>query len=240
MTTNAEPLVPATPLLFVYAYHNLPGISDGEWLAYYNPRSLKRLRGDLRGYVQHQLNLFSKCFDFEDAFSQAEYVEIESIGEDEVVVFRSALRLQVRDVPLDELHPRDQLNGLRAVVLLRIDEGNLDGIRSGLDLFDNIMESGIPTDDARNPRSYIWLKAASEFAPWFIDSLLESIASLKQQWGVDSYRRFVGERFEPLKPLLDKLDPIVHREGWPRNDLALGEFLLIVDYFRQVVEDWSS
>jgi hypothetical protein len=66
------------------------------------------------------------------------------------------------------------------------------------------------------------------------------VGSLTQQWGVDSYRQFVGENFKHLKPLLDTLHRIVHREGWPRNDLALGRVLLVVDYFKQVVEDWGS
>jgi hypothetical protein len=57
---------------------------------------------------------------------------------------------------------------------------------------------------------------------------------------IDSYRRFLGERFAPLKPLLDTLQPIVHRDGWPRNNLGLGRVLLVVDYFKQVVGEWNS
>jgi hypothetical protein len=51
-------------------------------------------------------------------------------------------------------------------------------------------------------------------------------------------REVRGATFEPLTPLLDKLRTMVRREGWPRNDLALGRLLLIVDYFKQVVEEY--
>jgi hypothetical protein len=65
------------------------------------------------------------------------------------------------------------------------------------------------------------------------------VGSLKQQSGGDSYRLFVGEKFERLKPLFDMLHRIVHREGWPGNDLALGRVLLIVDYLKEIVRNWS-
>jgi hypothetical protein len=36
---------------------------------------------------------------------------------------------------------------------------------------------------------------------------------------------------------LSLLRPLVHDEEWPRNDLALGRLLLIVDCFKRVVEE---
>jgi hypothetical protein len=75
----------------------------------------------------------------------------------------------------------------------------------------------------------------------FIDSILESIQSLQQTWRYDPYGEFIGEKFEPLKPLVDMLKPIVHSDVWPYNDLSLGRLVLIVDYLKKVVEeDWRS
>jgi hypothetical protein len=132
-------------------------------------RSFDRVRRELKQYVQHQLDLFSWNSEYADYFSTAEYADVEeSISEDEAAVFQSTLAPEDRGVPLDELHPREQLNGLRAVILRRIGSGNLEDIRAALYLFDGVMESGIPADDTRNPRSYIRIETASEFVPWFV------------------------------------------------------------------------
>src|SRR5579864_3321983 len=53
-----------TDLIFVRAYHNLPGISQGEWIDYYGPASIGRLRQDVKSYVQHQLQLFTMSADY--------------------------------------------------------------------------------------------------------------------------------------------------------------------------------
>jgi hypothetical protein len=231
----------ATDLVFVRAYHNLPGISQGEWVNYYNPASIDRLRQDLKSYIQHQLKLFTISADYGEYFSVAEYDSLwDSLAEHEVSVFRLALQPEDRNTLVEELHPLDGLNGFRAVMLHRINEGDLDDIRSALSLFDDMIECAVEAVDERNPRSYISLETAAQFAASFIDGLLECIECLKQPFRLDSYQQFVGETFAPLKPLLDGLRPAVHREGWPRDDLSLGRLLLIVDYFKQSIEErWN-
>src|ERR1022692_3101387 len=72
MATNAEhPPSIATELIFVNAYHNLPDISEAEWIDYYAPPEFNGLRDDLKTHIEWQLDLFSD----EDYFSAAEYVE---------------------------------------------------------------------------------------------------------------------------------------------------------------------
>jgi hypothetical protein len=90
---------------------------------------------------------------------------------------------------------------------------------------------------AGTPAPTSGLKPPAEFGPRFIDGLLGSVESLKLTWRHDSYERFIGKKFAPLKPLLDLLHTLVHNEAWPRNDLALGELLLIVYYFKRLVEE---
>jgi hypothetical protein len=242
MTQTAAPTTKATPLLFVYAYHNLPGISDGEWIEYFGPKDGARLLWDIRSYLQDQLDLFRMSADYGEYFSVAGYdVALEALGEDQLEIFRSALAPEERSRPLADLHSADIFDGLRAVMIHNLDAGAFDDVRAALRLFNEIISSAVEGTDERNPGSYIQIQTAGEFAPWFIDRLLESVGSLTQEWGVDPYRRFVGERIEHLKPLLDMLQKRVRREGWPRNDFALGGVLLVVDYYRQVVvESWSG
>lgn len=117
-------------------------------------------------------------------------------------------------------------------------EGGLDDIRSALELFGYIMECAIEAVDDRNPRSYIALSTAEEFGPWFMDGLLEAVdEGARRTLRYTAYQSFLGETLQPLKPLLDNLALMVHREGWPRDDFALGRFLLVVDYFKGIVEE---
>ena len=69
----------------------------------------------------------------------------------------------------------------------------------------------------------------------FVDRLVESVKHQKEIRTRGSYEEFIGQKFAPLKPVLNMLHVLVHSEGWPRNDLALGELLLVVSYFKQVV-----
>jgi len=240
-TTTEKPSSTANDVIFVYAYHNLPGISDGEWVEYYKPERFQRLREDLKSHIEHQLDLFPESYDYEGYFLAAEYGNPEdSITDDELPVFRSALAPEDQQTPLRDLHPTDVLQGFRAVMLKRI-SGDLADARTAVELFNWVMECAIEAVDSRNPRSYIRVETAKEFGPWFIDSILESIESLQQTWRHDPYEKFIGEKFEPLKPLLDMLKPIVHSGAWPYNDLSLGRLVLIVDYFKKVVEEgWRS
>lgn len=116
----------------------------------------------------------------------------------------------------------------------------MDDICSAVEVFNYIIECAIGSVDSRDPRSHIRVGAAREFSLWFIDRLLGSIQILQETWRLDARERFLGERFEHLKPILDMLRSKVQSESWPRADLAQGQFLLIVDYFKMVVDDWQN
>ena len=131
----------------------------------------------------------------------------------------------------------DVLGGFRAVILERIAVGNLDAIRDAICLFNDIFECSLDPTDNQNSRSNLSLRNASEFVPWLIDSLVESVERLKQTSRLDPYEKRIGEKFEPLKPLLETLHRTVHQDGWPRNNLILVKALLIVDRFIEVVEE---
>jgi hypothetical protein len=120
-------------------------------------------------------------------------------------------------------------------------KGDLEEIRTALRLFDEVIGGAVEGVDDRNPHSSITLEYAAEFAPPFIDGLLESVENLKQTWRSDPYRKFIGEQFEPLKPLLKRLQRAISQPEWPRDDLSLGEVLLIVDHFKDVIEEgWQT
>jgi hypothetical protein len=94
--------------------------------------------------------------------------------------------------------------------------------------------------DSRDPRSHIRVGTAREFSLWFIDRLLGSIQILQETWQHDARERFLGEKFERLKPVLNMLRSKVRHETWPRTDLAQGQFLLLVDYFKIVIGEWQD
>ena len=238
MSPEAEiPTGGKTELIFVSAYHNLPGVSEGERVDYYAPHELQRLGSDLTSYIRNQLDLFSENSSYAEYFSLADYDNpADSISEAEEATFRSALSPAELTTPLAELDAREILHGFRAVILKRVTSRDLAEIRNGIDLFNWIVEGAIECVDSGNPRSVISIESAAQFGPRFVDGLIRSIECLKQT-PYDPYERFIGETFAPLKPLLDLLHPMVHSLTWPRNDIAIGELLLIVYYFRRVVEE---
>jgi hypothetical protein len=102
------------------------------------------------------------------------------------------------------------------------------------------MECALPTDDTGNPRCYIKLEAPKQFAPAFIDNLLDVIRGYKQPQVSFTQQSYLGESLHPLQPLLTLLAKVVSNETWPKNDIALGKFLLIVDYYRELMRAWCG
>jgi len=118
-------------LLFVTAYHNLPGISEGEWIAYFATEETNRLRQELASYINHQLDLFSVNSDYAEYFSLADYDNpADSISDSEVEAFRSALSPAERHTSINDLDSYELLRGFRAVILSRIASGDLTETRS--------------------------------------------------------------------------------------------------------------
>jgi hypothetical protein len=227
-----------TDLVFISAYHKLSGVSEAEWIGYYAPGEMDRLRTELTSYVDHQLDLFSVNSDYEEYFALVEYDHsADMIRDFEEAAFRSALSPADRNANINDLDSLAILCGFRGVIRNRLGSGNMAEIRSAVELFNGIIEGAIECVDDGNPRSRIRVETAAEFGPVFVDGLLKSIEVSQKPWRYDPYSEFIGETFAPLKPLLDILNRLVHCDGWPRTDLAVGELLLVVCYFKQVVEE---
>jgi hypothetical protein len=234
----------ATELIFVHAYYNLPDDyenPEGEWVKYYAPAESDRMGKELSEYIGEQLERFWQSHRYGEYFALADYGNpAHDITDAEEAVFRSALDKEDRGAELAHLQGSDKLRGLRAVILQRVGSGSLSEIRSGVETFNWIVEGAVETVDSENPRSRIDMVTAVEFGPWFVDRLLASVTRLAQTWTYDPYGKFIGESFAPLKPVLDLLSTRVHLESWPRDDLALGRLLLIVDYYNRVISQRSD
>jgi hypothetical protein len=222
----------------VTVFHHLPGVSEGEEIDYYTPGDRERLQRDLLRKTEHYFALFSNS-EYEDHFSCAEYEPPDDYLTDaELDTFRSALDLDDRDCPPSDLHPRAIFHGYCAVVDLWIRSKDLAICQKGIELFNSVMESALPTDDSSNPRCYVTLQTAKEFAPAFIGDLLDAVRTCeKTRFSLPRWR-YVGEAMKPLQPLLTMLAKMVTNEAWPKSDLALGKFLLLADYYRELMRGW--
>jgi hypothetical protein len=229
--------------LFLTVFHNLPGVSDGIETNYYTDGEKQRLSWDLASAVKFYLDIFVNSYYYQEYFSSAEYV----VGDDwlndlELSIFRLAIDLDQRTVPLTELHPQDTLNGCYAVIESRIRSEDIADWRRGIDLFNDVMEAALSADEFSDPGCSILLRTTKEFAPEFISDLLDSVGSTDQdRWRSKQYPRieFVGAAFRPLLPLLEMIKKRVDRAGWPQSDIALGKFLLILDHYQEVMRQWS-
>jgi CBS domain-containing protein len=123
----------------------------------------------------------------------------DSFDSQELEIFRSALDGKDRGLRLSELHPSDQFKGCRAVIRRRIHSPDIADWHRGIDLFNGVMESALPTDDSLTPRCYILLQTAREFAPGFIERLLRSARAHEEERLLEAYRAALKRnRFEDL------------------------------------------
>ena len=225
-----------TDTLFLAIFHNLPGISTGEEIDYYTACDRERLQRDLVSRTEHFLALFSESYDYEDYFSCADYaITGDSVDESELDTFRSVLDPDGREGPLTNLHPRDIFNGYRAVIGERLRSDDVAVRQTGIELFNFVMECALPGDDNRNPTCYIQVQTAKEFAPAFLASLLDTIRAQEETRLVVPRRRHLAQVLQPIQGLLAMMETVVSEEEWPQTDLALGKFLLLVDYYKRVI-----
>lgn len=78
------------------------------------------------------------------------------------------------------------------------------------------------------------------FALSLVERLLTHVEQMKAGERQSEYDQFVAEELAPFEPLLKVLQVAIKHPGWPHSEIALGKFLLIVDYFQQVTEDKRS
>lgn len=229
-------------LIFARTYYNLPGVWESESVEYYPTTDIDRLRNDLKSHIEHQIDLFSESADYEAYFCSAHYgIPEDQIAPDELPLFRASVPESERQLPPPKMHPSDQLAGYRAVILNRVAKGDWSALLSAADCFNWLIEAAIECVDDQNPRSYIQIRTEKEFAPSFVEGLLASIDRLREpRRRYDHYSEFIGEKFQPLKPLLEILRPSVLHPAWPHSDLALGRFFLIVDYFKVVSDEYTD
>jgi hypothetical protein len=193
-----------TDILFLSVFHNLPGVLDGAEVCYYVPGDSEILRRDLASAIEHYFTLFSESFEYQDYFAEYEIYE-DSLAAAELEIFRSVLKPVDRTVPLGDLHPRDTFRGCRAVVGACVRDPDLALNRRGIELFNFVMECALPTDDKRNPQCCIQLETAKEFAPRFIDDLLDIVRSTGEIRWAFPRRYHRREALRPLQTLLETL-----------------------------------
>jgi hypothetical protein len=224
-----------TDVLVFTIYHNLPGVSEGEEIGYYLPSQAEQPRCELLHGFRRYSELFSQSFEYEDSFSCADYgVDEDSFNDLEMGTFRSALSRTERQQPIEALHPRDVFNGCCAVVADRLQNSAIETVRAGVGLFNHLMESGLPADDSRNPRCYIQVQTAQEFAGPFLRWLTEIAESQCSLHSVSSKTDKVRKGFQPLLDAIATLETSMQACEGPLSDFVIGRFLLILDHYLHV------
>jgi hypothetical protein len=225
-----------TDVLFVTIYHNLPGVSDGEEIGYYLPGQEERLSHDLVQAFRHYSSLFASSYDYEDDFSCAEYgVTDDSFDEIETNVFRSVLSGAERHQPVQDLHPRDVFNGCCAVVEARLQSAETRTVLSGVGLLNDLMESGLPADDSRNPRCYIQVQTAQEFAGPFLRWLTEIADFPRSLRSASAKAERVRTGLQPFRDLVVAVEKSMQENRETLSDFVIGRFLLIADHYLHVI-----
>ena len=228
-------------VLVVTIYHDLPGVSEGEEISYYLPNEAERLGHELLQSFRHYSELFSHSFEYADCFSSAEYgVDEGCFNQLEMETFQSVLSHAERQQPIEALHPRDVFNGCCAVVASRLQDDAIETVLAGVGLFNDLMESGLPADDSRNPRCHIQVQAAQEFAGPFLRWLSEIAGFQNSLQSLSAKAEKVRTRFQPLRDAIAALEKSLQADERPLSDFVTGRFLLIVDHYLRVTGEDSE
>jgi len=207
-------------ILFLHVHYNLPGVWDEEQLHYYRSRDIEKLRNTLHTTIDHLLDLFSGSWELGECFALCDYPSPEdSLDDEEKAVFRSGVSSDDLTDNLDDLWGSDTFSGYRALILHKIRTGLIEDFRAAVDLFNMVMECGISADSCTKAYCQVTLEDAGDFAPRFLEWLSRD------------------ESFTANRLILDVLRRQVDRPGWPRDDLDLGKFLLLVDYYASILEE---
>ncbi len=228
----------ATDLVFVSTYHNLPGVSDGLAIDYYSPG--ETLQQNLIPAVKHFIDLFSESGDYEDEFCNGDYDITDSFDEGEKDIFRLATDPALMKDWRENLSSLEVFNGCCAVVNACLRQPDIATNQRGIEIFNDLMES-ILLNDERGAGCEILIETSQSFGRRFITELLNEIRQPDEdQSHFRSFHLYGSNRdaIPPLGPLLEILESATRQDIWPRNDLALGKLLLVVDYYRELVKPW--
>lgn len=218
------------PILFLHRYASLACALrrfETEHLDWYRPSEITELQWNMRSDFKTQIDeLFrrvsARSVTFGDPY---QYLQPRELS-----LFREATDADRNQMPLAQMHPKDQLEGFWAVINKRTNSRSFSSLCRAVELFNHVM-TGILS--GTQGEAWALLKTVEDFAPTLISVAEELLYRPEAKGEPGRLLHEDGSRIQNLRVNLESLRPVIERRGWLSADdlercLSLGD--LIRDY----------
>jgi hypothetical protein len=217
------------PILFLHSYALLSteGIPfEAEHLDWFRPSEITELQLNMRSDFKTQINeLFRRVSVGSVTFDDA----LRYLHPRELSLFREATDAERNQMPLAQMHPKDQIKGFWAVITKRTNSRSLSSLCRAVDLFNHVA-SGILS--GTKGEAWAVLKTVEEFAPAVISAAEELVYRPEAKGEPGQILHEDGTRIQNLRVDLECLRPVMKRPGWSFSTDHLDRFLSLGDLIR--------
>lgn len=220
------------PVLFLHTYASLPSEPipfESEHLEWYRPCEITELQANMRFDFRNQINeLFRRVRPGSAALGDV----LQYLQRNELNLFRVVTDADNNQMPLAQMHPRDQVKGFWAVITKRTNSRSLSSLYRAVDLFNHVL-AGILSGTKGEAGAVI--KTVEEFAPTIMtaaeDLLWRPEATNNRGTILSGDEVSIQELREDLKCLRH----VIRRSGWSSSADRLERFLSLADLVRDHV-----
>jgi hypothetical protein len=199
------------PVLFLHSYAFLPCepiAFETEHLDWYRPSEIAELQANMRFDFKTQIDeLFRRVSPGSVALGDV----LQYLQRNELILFRSATDADNTQMPLAQMHPKDQINGFWAVITKRIQSRSLSSLCRAVALFNHVLAGLL---SGTTGKAWAAIETAEEFAP----TVVSAAGELFYRPEAKSYRDQVlsegGVDIQDLREDLERLEDVMRRSGW--------------------------
>ena len=220
---------PGAPILFLHSYALLPTELipfEAEHLEWFRPSEIIELQLNMRSDFKAQINeLFRRVSVGSVTFDDA----LRYLHPRELRLFREATEADRSQVPLDQMHPKDQIKGFWAVITKRTNSRSVSSLCRAVDIFNHVV-AGILS--GTKGEAWAVLKTAEDFAPAVISAAEELVYRPEAKGEPGRILHEDGIRIQNLRVDLECLCPVMRRSGWSSSTDHLDRLLSLGDLIR--------
>jgi hypothetical protein len=220
---------PRAPVLFLHSYASLPSESipfESEHLDWYRPSEITDLQANMRFDFKTQINeLFRRVSPSSVALGDV----LQYLQRNELNLFRAATDADNNQMPLAQMHPKDQIKGFWAVITKRTNSRSLSSLYRAVGLFNHVL-AGILS--GTKGEAWAVIKTAEEFAPTMVSAAEELLYRLEAKSDRDTIRSEEEVDIQDLRENLECLRHVIRRSDWSLSADHLERFLSLADLVR--------
>jgi hypothetical protein len=199
---------------------------ETEHLDWYRPSEITELQANMRFDFKSQINeLFRRVNPCAVVFREA----LEFLQTRELTLFRAATDADRNQMPLAQMHPKDQIMGFWAVITQRTNSRSLRSLCRAVDLFNHVVAGILSGTEGE---AWAVIKTAEDFAPAVVSTAEELLYQRVVKGDRGSILAEDGARIQDLREDVECLRHVIRRSGWSSSTDHLERFLSLADMIR--------